>query len=66
MPIAIIAGKPRRFHCQYGADSTVTHRRQKPAEARALVMAGSGDAQIVIDYHRFFESQFPTRSCNAY
>ncbi|HTD54412.1 MAG TPA: hypothetical protein VK670_03450, partial [Silvibacterium sp.] len=42
VPVAIIASEPGRFHCQYGADSTITDRRQKPAEAGTLVVACPG------------------------
>jgi hypothetical protein len=60
MPVAIVAGQSRRFDCQYGSDPAITHRRQKPAETRALVMAGSGDAEILINDDHLLKSEFPS------
>ena len=60
MPVAIIASKPRRFHGQYSPDSTITDRCQKSAEPGTLVVAGPGDAEILIDDYYFLESQLPS------
>ena len=43
----------------YGADSTITDRRQKPAEAGTLVVACPRDAEILIDDDHFLKTQLP-------
>ena len=58
MPIAIIAGKPRCFHREYGADPAIADRRQKSTKTGTIVMAGSGNSQIFINYHNVTEAEF--------
>ena len=60
VPVAVIASKPGRFHCQHCADSTITDRRQKPAEHGALVVTCPGYAKILIDDYYFLESELPS------
>jgi hypothetical protein len=59
VPVAIVAGQSRRFHRQYGADSAITDRRQKPTETRPLVMAGPRNVEIVINDDHLREAQLP-------
>lgn len=46
--VAVVAGKPRRFQCQYRADSSRAHRSQQTAKAGTFNRAGSGRPQIRI------------------
>ncbi len=59
MPVATVAGEPRRVEAQYGPDLPGTEPRHQPLEAGPRHHPAGGAAEVIIDHLDVAEAAAP-------